>query len=242
VFAGPETATPEGVRFSEAHVARHLGEIGAADAETVLIDVSAGAPGAAAGIAAAADELDCDLVVYVDIGGDALASGAEPGLASPLCDAVMLGAALRLGDELPGVGAILGVGCDGELTPDEVLERVAAIARQGAWTGAWAVTPKHADEIEAAARHSHTEASLQVVRCTRGEHGIAEIRDGRRTVPLGPLGALAFFFDPPAAAAELPLARAVRDAEPLEAARAELEALGIRTELDYERSRAGEGP
>ena len=84
-----------------------------------------------------------------------------------------------------------------------------------------------------------TEASLLVVRCARGEIGEAEIRGGRRTVALGPLGALSFFFDLEAAAAELPLAAAVGDAESLEDAREALDALGVSTELDYERERAG---
>jgi hypothetical protein len=236
VLASPDTATPEGVRFSEAHVAGHLGT------ETVLIDVSGGAVGAAEGIGAAAAELGCDAALYVDVGGDALALGDEPGLASPLCDAVMLAAALRLAPTLPGVVAVLGAGCDGELTPGEVLERVAALASVGAWTGTWSLTAEIADEVERAALRSGTEASMQVVRCARGEIGLAEIRGGRRHVPLGPLGALAFLFDLEAAAEELHLARAVLDSTELEAARATLDDMGVRSELDYERTRAGEGP
>lgn len=242
VFAGPETATADGIRFSEAHVARHLRTEGDADAETVLIDVSAGAAAAADGVAAAAEALRCDLAIFVDIGGDALATGGEPGLASPLCDAIMLAAAIRLDGRLDVAGVILGAGCDGELTPDEVLARVAALGRAGAWTGTWGVTPAIADEVERAARKSGTEASLQVVRAVRGEYGETAIRAGRRRVHLTPLGALAFCFDPVAAAPELPLARAVMDAEGIESARAALAEIGVRTELDYERSRAGEGP
>ena len=97
-----------------------------------------------------------------------------------------------------------------------------------------------ADEVEQAAVGSGTEASLQVVRCARGEIGDVAIRRGRRTVPLGPVGAMAFCFDPVAGAAALPLARAVRETESLEAARDALEALELRTELDYERDRAAE--
>ena len=37
-----------------------------------------------------------DLIVFVDVGGDVLAQGDEPGLRSPLCDAVMLAVAERL--------------------------------------------------------------------------------------------------------------------------------------------------
>jgi hypothetical protein len=242
VLASPETATADGVPFSEAHVARHLRVEGDADAETALIDVSSGAGAAAEGVAAAAEEMGCDLAVFVDIGGDALATGSEPGLASPLCDAIMLAAAMRLAGELEVAAVILGAGCDGELTPEEVLARVAALGRAGAWIGTWGVTATIADEVERAALTSGTEASLQVVRAARGEYGETAIRAGRRRVHLTPLGALAFCFDPVAAAPELPLARAVMDAEGIEAARAALAAAGVRTELDYERSRAGEGP
>ena len=235
VLADAETATDDGILFSEAFAAAHLG------ADVALIDVTAGPRGAADGIAAAAAELACDLVVYVDIGGDAIADGSEPGLASPLCDAIMLAAALRLEDQLPGAGVILGAGCDGELTPQEVLARVAALARERAWTGTFSVTAQVADEVERAALGSGTEASLQVVRCARGEFGEAEIRGGRRTVPLGPTGAVAFCFDPVAGAAALPLACAVRECEELESARGALESIGLRTELDYELDRAAGG-
>ena len=234
VLAGPSTTTPEGVRFSESHVAAHLGT------ETVLIDITGGAAGAAAGIAAAARTLECDLVLHVDIGGDAIASGSEPGLASPLCDAVMLAAGMRLTPDLPQAVAILGAACDGELRPSEVLDRVSAIAALGAWTGTWSIDAAAADEIETAAASTGTEASLCVVRCARGETGEAVIRRGRRRVPLSPLGALAFCFDLEASAAELALARVVKESADLDTAREALVDLGIPTELDYERGRAVE--
>jgi hypothetical protein len=234
VLAGASTATNQGVRFSESHVAEHLG------APTVLIDITEGAEGAAEGISAAAGLLGCDLVVYVDVGGDAIATGEEPGLASPLCDAIMLAAGLRLRGRHDAVLAIIGAGCDGELEIDEVLARVAALAAAGAWIGTSSVRPPVADELEQAALGAKTEASMQVVRCARGETGIAEIRGGRRRVPLGPVGALAFTFDLAGASVELPLAAAVLEAESLEAGREALQARGLSTELDYERGRAAE--
>jgi hypothetical protein len=234
VLADAATTTPEGVPFSESHVAGHL------NAETVLIDITAGAAGAAAGVVAAAAELECDLAAFVDIGGDAIADGSEAGLASPLCDAVMLASAIELARRGPTAGVVLGAGCDGELEPAEVLDRVAALARAGAWTGTWSVTAEVADAIEAVAAPARTEASLQVVRCARGETGVAEIRGGRRRVPLSPLGALAFCFDPATGAPVLPLVSAVLGSTSLEQARDALNALGVSTELDYERRRAAE--
>jgi hypothetical protein len=228
VLARAETATADGVRFSESHVSELLG------APTVLIDITGGAPGAAEGIAAAADLLGCDLVIYVDVGGDAIAAGGESNLASPLCDAIMLAAGIGLGNRLDGVATVIGAACDGELTHAEVLGRVAVLAAANAWIGTFSVTAIQADEVERAASAAGSEASMQVARCARGETGEAEIRRGRRRVPLGPLGALGFCFDLQAAAAELPLAAAVAKAYRLEAAREALNAIGVRTELDYE--------
>jgi hypothetical protein len=237
VLAGPATSTPEGIPFSEARMAEHLGT------STVLVDVSLGAAGAAAGVVAAAEALDCDLLVGVDVGGDVLARGAEPGLASPLCDAVMVAAALHASEQLKSVLAVVGPGCDGELSPAEVLERTAALGQAGAWLGTWGVTPEIADELEAAADRVPTEASLQVARCARGEFGETHIRGGRRRVELGPVGALILLFDPAAAAGsgELPLVTAVAGTRSIEEGRAGLARLGVHTELDYERARAQAG-
>jgi hypothetical protein len=235
VLADGETTTPEGVRFSESHVAAHLGE------PTVLIDITRGAVGAAEGVATAARELACDLVLQVDIGGDAIAAGQEAGLGSPLCDAVMYAAAIELAPELPHQLVILGAGCDGELRLEEVLGRVAELAGHGAWTGTWSVDPTLAAEIEAAASATGTEASRLGVRCALGERGEVAIRGGRRHVSLSPVGALGFCFDPQRAAPGLPLASAVRGTDSLEQANDRLLALGVATELGYERRAAAGG-
>ncbi|MGI9019315.1 MAG: DUF1152 domain-containing protein [Solirubrobacterales bacterium] len=231
LLAGPETTTVDGAPLSEALMARHLAE------ETLLIDVTAGAAGVTAGLDAASAELGCDLVLLADVGGDILATGAEPGLASPLCDAVMAAGA---GDaSVPGLLAVTGAGCDGELTPAEVLERIAATARAGAWVGTWSPPPEVVDEVAAAAEANTTEASMQLVRCARGETGPTPIRGGRRTVELTPVGALAFFISPTGPLEEIaPLAGVVAGTESIESARSKLEAQGVRTELDYERERA----
>jgi hypothetical protein len=233
VLADENTTTPDGVPFSEARMAGFI------CSDTVLLDISGGPAAVAEGILTAARTLDCDLCLLVDVGGDVLAHGDEPGLASPLCDAVMLAAGGRVAEEIPTVAAVYGAGCDGELTPEEVLERISELARAGALLGAWGLTPAVAEQIEAAARVVPTEASLMGVRCARGETGLAQIRGGRRSVRLTPLGALTFFFDPlPTLRDAAPLARAVAEAESLEAAHDALVAQGVATELDLERARA----
>jgi hypothetical protein len=235
VLASAGTTTPEGVPFSESRMAAHLGT------ETVLIDVSGGTAGIAEGIGSACEALGCDLVLLADVGGDIIARGDEPQLASPLCDAVMLAATVTLADGLRPLLTVVGPGCDGELTAAEVMSRVALAARADAWIGTTSVSPQVAAEIEEAAAATGTEASLQVARCARGEVGEVPIRKGRRSVELGPAGALCLYFDPLVSLSEwAPLTAAVAGAPDLVAARDALAAGGIRTELDYERERAAE--
>jgi hypothetical protein len=245
LLASAETTTSDGIPFSESRMAEHIGR------PTLLLDITGGARATAAGIEAAASELDCDLVVMVDVGGDVLAHGDEAGLASPLCDAVMLAAAATIATRArspeaeagesrgDAVAAVYGPGCDGELTPAEVLERVGQLGAAEALLGAWGLTPAACELVEGAARTVPTEASLQAARCARGERGTVTIRGGRRKVELTALGALTFFFDPRAAVESVaPLARAVLPASGIEESREALAGLGVRTELDLERARA----
>jgi hypothetical protein len=227
------TTTLDGVEFSESKMATHLGR------PVLLLDITQGPQALATGLAEAAGDLGCDAVVLLDVGGDVLAHGHEPGLASPLCDAIVLAAGLFLARSTEVMGAVYGPGCDGELTPDEVLERITALQSADALLGAWGLTPRACELVEKAAEVVPTEASLMAVRCARGERGPTPIRGGRRSVELTPLGALTFFFDPAAAAGSaLPLATAVSPAASLEEAHEALEGMGVRTELSLERERA----
>ena len=231
-LAGPRThVAASGVRLAEARMAELTGEA------TLLVDPTGGPGAVVAGLEAALGRLGADALVLVDVGGDALAHGHEPGLSSPLCDAVLLAAGAELAERgLAVIGAVFGPGCDGELEPDEVLERVAEVAAGGGLAGARSLTAPTAELLERAIAHVPTEASAQPLRCFRGETGAAIIRRGRRTVELSPLGALTFFFSVPVALATAArLAQAVRGAEDLEAANDALHALGVRTELDLER-------
>jgi len=220
-----------GVIFAESRMAELLGE------ETVLVDATLGPAQLADGLAAATASLGADLIVFVDVGGDALAHGDEPGLASPLCDAVMLATAARLAEgAVPVLGGIFGIGCDGELTPAEVLARLAEVGAAGGLAGARGLTPAVAQRLEQAVKAVPTEASAQALRCFRGEIGPSAIREGRRTVELSPAGALTFYFDPLAALRSAArLAAAVMDAGDLDAANEILHGLGVQTELEYER-------
>jgi hypothetical protein len=236
LMAGADTrARSSGVRLAEGRMADLIGE------EVVLVDPDGGPAAIASGLADALDRLGCDATVFVDVGGDVLADGDEPGLGSPLCDAVMLAAAARLADSgRPVLGAVFGAGCDGELTVAEVLERLAAVAAAGGLAGTAGISPEVADRLDAAVLAVPTEASAQALRAFRGETGRSLIRGGERTVELSPVAALTFFFDVDVAVRSVArLARAVAGAASLEEANDALHALGVRSELDLERERAG---
>jgi hypothetical protein len=236
--ASPEThIRASGVRFAESRMAEHLGQ------EVLLVDPNPGPHAIAEGLADAAHAVNADLLAFVDVGGDAIAHGDEPGLASPLCDALMLAAAAELQQAGHAVlGGIFGIGCDAELTLAELDERFAELAAAGGLGGVTGLTPVVAEALDRAVEAVPTEASAQPLRAFRGARGPQEIRAGRRTVSLSPVAALTAYFDVAAAVGSAArLAAAVRGTAGLEEANEALHALGVRTELDYERAAFAEG-
>jgi hypothetical protein len=236
LLAGPDTRLRDrDVAFAESHMAEFLGQ------PTVLIDINAGPASVADGLAEAVTALKCDLVVLVDVGGDVVAHGDEPGLRSPLCDAVMLAAGGRLSTSgQPVLLGIFGIGCDAELTTDEVLARLAIVAGAGGLCGARGLTGPVADRMEAAIDRINTEASAQAVRAFRGASGQVSIRGGMRTLELSSIAALTFYLDVDITINTVGrLAQAVSGARDLEEANRALNELGVGTELDYEREAAG---
>ncbi len=144
-LAGPDARGPGGFAFAEARMAGVLGDA------TLLVDPNPGAAAVAAGFADAAARLECDLLVLVDVGGDALAGGHEPGLASPLCDAVLLAAGTLAADAgLATLAAVVGPGCDGELTHGELLLALADVAAAGGLLGVDALDATALPRLEAA--------------------------------------------------------------------------------------------
>jgi ribulose-5-phosphate 4-epimerase/fuculose-1-phosphate aldolase len=233
--ASPATRVRDtGVLFAESRLAGLLGE------ETLLVAVGRGPAAVAEGLLTAMRELGCDLAIFVDVGGDVVAHGDEPGLGSPLCDAVMLAAAARLQrlGAVPVLGGIFGAGCDGELTPSEVFGRLELIREAGGLTTPppARIEPEIVGRLEEAVAAVPTEASAMALRAYRGETGTFKIRNGRRTVELTRQAEETWFFDPEIAIRSAArLAASVLGEPDLEAANQALHALGVRTELDVER-------
>jgi hypothetical protein len=232
-LANAESKTTTGVYFAESKMAAVRGE------EILLIDINGGTKGVIEGLKAALTEFKADLLVGVDVGGDSLAEGSEPGLRSPLADSIMLAAYAEL-EKLgqPTLWSFFGYGSDGELTVEEIERALSKVAGAGGLLGAWGLTAKIAAELEQVIQTVKTEASAIPVDCARGAWGETGIRQDQRRVKLTPLTTLTFFLSSSILYETLSRpARAVAGSSSLEEANEALHSIGIKTELDLERER-----
>lgn len=222
------------IRFAESRMAEFL------DQPTVLIALDDGPAAIASGLMEAGRRLERDLFVFIDVGGDVLAQGHEPGLRSPLGDSVMLAVAARLQRAgQPVLGGVFGLGCDGELTPAEVVSGLSQLAAFGGLCGARGLTDPVAQRLQDAVKVVPTEASAHSVQAFRSPAGMASIRAGARSFERTALAAMTFYFDAEVAYDRLGrLAQAVDGASSVEEANDALGGLGVRTELDLEREAA----
>jgi hypothetical protein len=232
-LANPKSRTNTGVVFAESRMAAAQGK------EILLIDINGGVKGVVEGVEAALAEFNCDLLVGLDVGGDSLAQGGEPGLRSPLADSVMLAAYRELAERgRRTLWGVFGYGSDGELTVDEIESALSKLAAAGGLLGCWSLTPKIVAELGEAIKTVPTEASAIPVACFQGAWGHTKIRTDQRKVKLTPLTALTFFMSTEILFHTLSRpAQAVRGSSSLEQANDALHAIGIKTELDLERER-----
>jgi len=188
------------------------------------------------GLASVMEDLNADLVVGVDVGGDVLALGDEEDLWSPLSDQVMLAVIAELGRRgYEAVLAVHGLGVDGELEPGYLLKRISQIASLGGYMGARGLNGDDVKLLEELVKLADTESSAIPLEAFKGRYGRVQVRLGTRSVELSPLSVLTFFLDPLKVFEGSPMAKAVLTAKDLEEANKALNALGVYTEFDLER-------
>jgi hypothetical protein len=231
-MANHTSQTNTGALFAESHMAAALGQ------EILLVDINGGSDGVIDGLETAIQQLGADLLVGIDVGGDSLAEGSEPGLRSLLADSIMLAAWAELQRRgCRTLWGVFGYGSDGELTVDEIERALTRIAAANGLLGSWSLTPKVVGELEEIVKTVPTEASAIPLQCFRGAAGARTIRGGSRSLKLTPLTTITFFMSPSVLYETVSRpARAVDGSTSLDQANDALHAIGIGTELDFERS------
>ncbi|OLS12728.1 MAG: hypothetical protein RBG13Loki_3650 [Promethearchaeota archaeon CR_4] len=179
-----------------------------------FVDINGGPSGVRVAINAYCTRFDITGVVGLDVGGDVIATGQEPGLESPLADATMLSGIAQIDPKYRAIIGIFGMNADGELTQPELLLRFSTIAREG-YLGAIGHGPAAfalLKEVLNDDKHV-TEASRQPLRALAGEIGQTRIRNGHRRVDINLLLTITFLFDARKIFPLCPIAYEIRDAE-----------------------------
>jgi hypothetical protein len=168
-------------------------------------------------------------VAVLDVGGDAVARGDEPGLRSPLADALGLAAAIELDLDVDVI--IAGPGLDAELTEEEVL----------AVTGdepAGRIGREDVEPFRATFDWHPSEATALLAAAARGVRGRVEIRDSGLSVALTDRSSATFRLALADVTAINRLAPALARTSSLdEAGEIAREVSGF-SEIDYERTKA----
>jgi hypothetical protein len=195
----------------------------------VLLDPHGGARGMRAQLRELAEIFRPDAIAVLDVGGDVLARGDEVGLLSPLADALALAATAELDVEVDVV--VAGPALDGELTETEV----AAVVGD---TPVGAVGADTIEQFRAILDWHPSEATALLAAAARGARGRVEIRDTGRQVVLSDRSAAIYRIGRRKAVEVNRLARSAEDTASLLDVERAAEALGIVSELSYERAKA----
>jgi hypothetical protein len=222
--------TTTGVRFAETEIAELYRN------EVLLVDITKGVVGVVDGLRKAINELEADLLIGVDVGGDSLAFGDEKGLTSPLADSIMISALSELQKESTSLLGVFGYGSDGELEHSELERSLSIVAKEGGLLGAWGITQEILKELETVISRVSTEASRIPVECARGATGKTTIRRGTRMVTLSLMSTITFYLSPMVVYEKISKpARLVSGSKSLDEANDALHSIGLFTELDLER-------
>jgi hypothetical protein len=202
--------------------------------ELVLLDPHQGCRGLTKQLWAAARWCEADRLVVVDVGGDVLARPGDPGLRSPLADITTLVASVNT--ELPTELVILGVGCDGELAPELVFQRLGQLDTPARL----AIDPDRVCVVLPILEWHPSEATALVAMSTLGYRGTVEIRDRGLPVRLDEDAGTAWRLPATKALPPSALTTSVAATTSLEALERVFRDAFSLDEIDYERRKAAE--
>ncbi|MGH3938452.1 MAG: DUF1152 domain-containing protein [Pseudonocardiaceae bacterium] len=181
-------------------------------ARLLLLDPTGGAVAMAAQISAAAAYFHAENIALIDVGGDVLTDGTDPGLRSPLADQLALAACVRTG--MPSQLLIAAPGIDGELSPTSILARLDRISAHQLPD----LTSTDLAPVRPIFNWHPSEASGLLAAAAAGKRGHVEVRDAGDHIELTAATCALFTVNAKAAlnvtpAAQLTAAQSLDDAE-----------------------------
>ncbi|MGC8567157.1 MAG: DUF1152 domain-containing protein [Caldisphaera sp.] len=200
--------------------------------KAVFIDISKGEIGVRKAIEDVRDNLDVDLVIGVDVGGDILALGCEDSLWSPLADSISLSALYS--SDIEKILVVFGPGADGELDTNLILKYISEIAKNDGLIGIYGINKDEEGLLENLVSVINTEASLMPLLAFKGEFGEKYIRDKTRVVRLSPILSTFYAIDVDVAFNRSELPKLVLSSGGIGNANQSLNDRCIYTELDLE--------
>jgi len=205
---------------------------GELEATLVLLDPSRGAIGLRDQLRSLVRTMDAARIEIVDVGGDALAAGHEPGLSSPLADALALAGCSDQG--VPVEVRVIGAGLDGELPASTVLDYVRLLGG----TRAQRLSADEATTIMPVLDWHPSEATALTAAAALGLRGTVEIREHGHVVDLADTSPDVFAVDHARLLAHSATATALIRTRTLDEAEEAVRSICGRSELDHERSKA----
>ncbi|MCS7128866.1 MAG: DUF1152 domain-containing protein [Desulfurococcaceae archaeon] len=200
--------------------------------ELYAADLWRGAVGYSKGLSELAEALGVEAFIAIDVGGDIVAEGSESNLWSPLADSMSLAAFSKLKNSIL---VVVSPGADGELSQEEVLERIEVVARNNGLLWIKGVSRSEAELYEELLKQVITEASRVPLMAYRGRFGEVLIREGSRRVKVGVMQMLSFFMDISVVYSLSRTAKAVEGSRTLTEANEALHRIGVYTEYDLEK-------
>jgi hypothetical protein len=177
-----------------------------------------------------------EMLLPLDVGGDIIAQGTEPGLKSPLADALTLSAVAQ--STIPKVLGIFALNCDGELTLTELNDYLQQYNFKGWVFGQHVHTEQELRFMEQTIQKAGaiTEASMQPIRYLNGDRGTVFIRKGLRKVELQEIVTHTFLLRLEEIYAQCPIAKALASINSIqEASNLLLERFKLISEYEAER-------
>jgi hypothetical protein len=198
----------------------------------LFLDLTTGALGMRDQLERIVHAHDLDDVELVDTGGDALACGTEPGIASPATDALLMAAARALPCRTWVTCA--GLGLDGELTRAELNTAISKIPAVQSSLVPSAV----AERLYAAYQWFPSEASLITLLAAKGHTGTVDLSEKYAPVAIDRSTAMAHTFHLRPLAERNRFAHAVADSSSFLEADLALQKIGARSEYQSELNRS----